>query len=60
MDTLASSEPSIGLMYLSMNDMQAIRSLVDTLRIPSLDARVRLNKNEKNERFHTVYIRMRY
>jgi len=26
-------------MYLCMNDMQAIRSLVDTLRIPNMDTR---------------------
>ena len=30
-----------GLMYLCMNDMLAIRTLVDTLRVPSLDLRVR-------------------
>lgn len=29
-----------GLMYLCMNDMLAIRTLVDTLRVPSLDLRV--------------------
>jgi large subunit ribosomal protein L17e len=27
-------------MYLCMDDMRAVRSLVDTLRIPSLDSRV--------------------
>lgn len=27
-------------MYLAMNDMQAIRSVIDTLRIPSLETRV--------------------
>jgi Rapamycin-insensitive companion of mTOR, N-term len=30
----------IGLMYFCMDDMRAIRSLVDTLRIPSLETRV--------------------
>lgn len=30
-----------GLMYFCMDDMRAIRSLVNTLRIPSLDTRVR-------------------
>jgi Rapamycin-insensitive companion of mTOR, N-term len=29
-----------GLMYFCMDDMRAIRSLVDTLRIPSLETRV--------------------
>ena len=29
-----------GLMYFCLDDMRAIRSLVDTLRIPSLDTRV--------------------
>lgn len=32
---------SIGLMYFYMDDMQAIRHLIDCLRIPSLDDRVR-------------------
>lgn len=27
-------------MYLAINDMQAIRSVIDTLRIPSLETRV--------------------
>ena len=31
-----------GLMYFCMDDMRAIRSLIDTLRIPSLDTRVRI------------------
>lgn len=30
-----------GLMYLCLDDMLAIRTLVDTLRIPSLETRVR-------------------
>lgn len=30
-----------GLMHLCMNDMLTIRSLVDTLRIPNMDNRVR-------------------
>jgi rapamycin-insensitive companion of mTOR (Rictor)-like putative scaffolding protein len=30
-----------GLMYFCMDDMRAIRSLIDTLRIPSLEPRVR-------------------
>lgn len=30
-----------GLMYLCMDDMLALRSLVDILRVPSLDLRVR-------------------
>ena len=29
-------------MYFCMDDMRAIRSLIDTLRIPSLDTRVRI------------------
>lgn len=29
-----------GLMYFCMDDMRAIRSLIDTLRIPSLEPRV--------------------
>ena len=33
----------LGLMYFCMNDMRAIRSLIDTLRIPSLDTRVCLS-----------------
>lgn len=31
----------LGLMYLCLDDMLAIRTLVDTLRIPSLETRVR-------------------
>jgi Rapamycin-insensitive companion of mTOR, N-term len=31
-----------GLMYFCMDDMRAIRSLIDTLRIPSLEPRVRI------------------
>jgi len=30
-----------GLMYFCMDDMRAIRSLIDTLRIPSLEPRVK-------------------
>jgi hypothetical protein len=30
-----------GLMYFCMDDMLAIRSLIDTLRIPSLEPRVK-------------------
>ena len=34
---------AIGLMYLAINDMQAIRSVIDMLRIPSLETRVCLS-----------------
>jgi hypothetical protein len=34
-----------GLMYLSMNDMAAIKSIINTLQIPSLENRVRLLKS---------------
>ena len=30
-----------GLMYFCMDDMRAIKSLIDTLRIPSLEPRVK-------------------
>jgi len=32
----------VGLMYFCMEDQHAIKSLVNTLRIPSLDTRVRV------------------
>lgn len=38
-----------GLMYLAIHDMQAIRSVIDTLRIPSLETRVGLPLNTKPE-----------
>jgi len=31
----------LGIMYFCMNDMRAIKSLIDTLRIPSLEPRVK-------------------
>lgn len=34
------NDTSTGLMYLCMNEMRAIRAVVDTLRIPSLQRRV--------------------
>ena len=34
-----------GLMYLFLYDMQAIRSIIDNLRIPSLETRVRVILN---------------
>jgi hypothetical protein len=35
-------DKSLGLMYFCMDNMLAIRSLIDTLRIPSLETRVSL------------------
>lgn len=43
----------IGLMYFCMDNMRAIRALIDTLRIPSLESRVRLTSIYSPAPVHT-------
>ena len=45
-----------GLMFFCMDDMRAIRSLIDTLRIPSLDNRVCLHDMLLSEPYELIVL----
>lgn len=47
---------TLGLMFFCMDDMRAIRSLIDPLRIPSLENRVCLNGMLLSEPYELIVL----